>query len=48
MIDDDTGDNISELSSVINNPSAEGFLAAVNNAVPSNARAVQKGVENLE
>jgi len=32
MLDDDTGDNISELSSAINNPSAEGFLAAVNTA----------------
>ncbi len=29
MIDDGIGDNISELSSVINNPSAEGFLTAV-------------------
>jgi len=33
MLDDDTGDNISELSDVINNPSAEGFLAVVNTAL---------------
>ena len=29
MIDDDIGDNISELSTVINNPSAEGFFTKV-------------------
>ncbi|RLA25607.1 MAG: hypothetical protein DRQ63_09445 [Gammaproteobacteria bacterium] len=33
MLDDDTGDNIGDLSSVINNPSAEGFLATVNTAL---------------
>ena len=35
MIDDDIGDNIGELSSVINKASAEGFLAAVNTAFPT-------------
>jgi len=40
MIDEDTGDNIRELSSVINNPSAEGFLAAVNAALPTSSIAV--------
>jgi hypothetical protein len=37
MIDDDIGDSFSELSNVINNPSAEGFLASVKTAVVSAA-----------
>jgi hypothetical protein len=41
MIDDDIGSDIendlSELSKVINNPSAEGFLAAVKTSVVSSA-----------
>jgi hypothetical protein len=40
MLDDDTGDNIGELSSVINNPSAEGLLATVNTVLPTRASAV--------
>jgi hypothetical protein len=39
MIDDDIGSDIesdfSELSNVVNNPSAEGFLASVKTAVVS-------------
>ena len=41
MIDDDIGDDIGfdtgELSSAINNPSAEGFIASVKTAVASSA-----------
>jgi hypothetical protein len=33
MIDDDIGDDFNELSNVINNPSAEGFIAAVRTSV---------------
>jgi len=40
IIDEDTGDNIKELSNVINNLSAEGFLAAVNAALPTSASTV--------
>ncbi len=47
MVDDDTGDDISELSSVINNPSAEGFLGAVNTALPSSASAVCGRTESV-
>jgi hypothetical protein len=45
--DDDTGDNIGELSSVINNPSAEGFLGAVNTALPTSAIAVCGRTESV-
>jgi hypothetical protein len=47
MIDDDTGANISELSSVINNPSAEGILATVNAAFPTSASAVCGRTESV-
>ena len=47
IIDDDTGDNISEFSSVINNPSAEGFLAAVNTARPTSVSAICDRTESV-
>ncbi len=47
MVDDDTGDNIGELSSVINNPSAEGFPAGVNTALPTSANAVCGRTESV-
>ena len=47
MTVDETGDNISELSSVIKNPSAEGFLAAANTTLPGSASPVRGRTESI-
>lgn len=45
MIDDDIGDNISELSGLVNNPSAEGFITT--GTLPAAATSTGRSFESL-